>query len=49
MRGDRAFVLVGDEYGAAQLLAYDLTDPAHPDQLAALDLPVSDLEAVRSG
>jgi hypothetical protein len=39
-------VAVGDEYGAAQLLAFDRQDPALPRQESVLDIPVSKLNQV---
>lgn len=39
---DKALVVVGDEYGAAQLLAFGLQDPTNPRLVEAMDIPVSD-------
>lgn len=39
---NRALVAVGGEYGAAQLLAFDIHDPVHPKQVEAVDIAVSE-------
>lgn len=46
IRGDKAFVVVGYDYGAAQLLMFDVLDPANPRQVEAMDIPVSDINHV---
>ena len=38
---DMALVVVGGEYGAAQLLTFDLQDPANPRQVNDRDIAVS--------
>jgi hypothetical protein len=38
---DKALVVVGDEYGAAQLLTFDIQDPANPRQVEAMDISIS--------
>ncbi len=43
---DWVLVAVGGDHGAAQLLIFDIQDPALPEQESALDLPVSQLNAV---
>ncbi len=41
LTGDKAFVVVGEEYGTAQLLLYDMKDPAGPKQVDSIDIPVN--------
>ena len=38
---DKALVVVGGEYGAAQLLIFNLKDPTNPRQINAMDIAVS--------
>jgi hypothetical protein len=38
---DKALVVMGDEYGAAQLLTFDIQDPANPRQVEAMDISIS--------
>jgi len=39
---DKALVVVGDEYGAAQLLTFDIQDPSNPRQVGAMDIAISE-------
>jgi len=43
---DKALVIVGDEYGAAQWLVYEMQDPANPRQIEVMDIAVSNLPRV---
>lgn len=43
---DKALVAVGDEYGAAQLLTFDIQDPAKPKQFNTMDIAVSNLHMI---
>jgi hypothetical protein len=43
---EKALVVVGKEYGAAQLLAFDIHDPGKPRQVTATDISISDLGTV---
>jgi hypothetical protein len=38
---DKALVVVGGQYGAAQLMTFDLQDPANPRQVNAMDIAES--------
>jgi hypothetical protein len=42
MIGDMAWIVVGHDYGAAQLLIYDVSDPVHPQQIEVMDIGQSD-------
>lgn len=41
--GEKALIVVGTEYGASQLLVYNVSDPTSPRQVQAMDISVSNL------
>jgi len=43
INGDKAFVVVGGEYVAADLLMYAVEDPAAPMQIQSTDIPISSI------
>jgi hypothetical protein len=42
MANDKVLTVVGYEYGAAQLLTFDIQDPANPRRVGAMDIATSD-------
>ena len=43
---DKVLVVVGDEYGAAQLLSFDIQDPSNPRQVGIIDIAVTENNVV---
>ncbi|NJD59813.1 MAG: hypothetical protein C3F13_18375 [Anaerolineales bacterium] len=40
--GDLAWIVVGGDYGAAQLRVYEVSDPVHPQQVEVMDIAQSE-------